>query len=71
MDDVIDDLARQDAAGEAAMLELLLAKDRAVGPMVEALADPDRAAGRRIVWGTNDGCSGCCAAWPWDSICAS
>ncbi|MBT4611295.1 MAG: hypothetical protein HOC05_14730 [Gemmatimonadetes bacterium] len=46
MDDVIDDLARQDAAGEAAMLELLLAKDRAVGPMVEALADPDRAASR-------------------------
>lgn len=46
MDDVIDDLAREDAAGEAAMLELLLAKDRAVGPMVEALADPDRAASR-------------------------
>jgi len=46
MDDAMDDLAREDAAGEAAMLELLLAKDRAVGPMVEALADPDRTASR-------------------------
>ena len=46
--DLVDDLADGEAR-EAARQELLLAKDRAVGPLLAALDDPARAASRLLL----------------------
>jgi hypothetical protein len=44
-DDLIDDLSGTVEEREAATQELLLAKERAVEPLLQALADPQRSRG--------------------------
>ncbi|MEE2657623.1 MAG: HEAT repeat domain-containing protein [Candidatus Latescibacterota bacterium] len=46
IDNLVDDLAHEGSAGDAALRELLLSKDRAVPFLLEALRDPDRSTSR-------------------------